>query len=163
MLSVGQIAERLDDCFRLLTAGSRTALPRHRTLKATVDWSYELLSQEEQILFRRLSVFAGGFTLETAESVCAGEGLECDEVLDVLSCLVEKSLVVKRERGEDVRYRLLEMIRQYGRGKLKESGEVEALRRGHANYFLALAEEAEAHRSRAGGVVGSPGGRAGQP
>ena len=97
VLSVEQISARLDDCFRLLAAGGRTAMPRHRTLHATMDWSHELLSvQEERCLFRRLSVFAGGFTLEAAESVCAGEDLQRDEVLDLLSHLVDKSLVVVR-------------------------------------------------------------------
>ena len=93
MLSVGQILERLDDRFRLLR-GNRTAVPRHRTLGATIDWSHELLSEKEKILFRRLSVFAGGWTLEAAEEVCSGDGIEEDEVLELLSCLVDKSLVV---------------------------------------------------------------------
>ncbi|MDF2703285.1 MAG: transcriptional regulator, LuxR family, partial [Rubrobacteraceae bacterium] len=143
VLSVEQIAGRLDDCFGLLTAGSRTALPRQRTLRATIDWSHALLGQEEQTLFRRLSVFAGGSTLEVAEAVCAGEGLEGDEVLDVLSRLVEKSLVVMRDRDGEARYHLLEMVRQYGWSKLEESGEAETVRRRHAIFFLALAEEAE--------------------
>jgi predicted ATPase len=143
VLSVGQIASRLDDRFRLLTAGSRTALPRHRTLRATIDWSHELLSDEETVLFRRLSVFAGGFTLEEAEIVCSGEDLEQDQVLDVLSRLVDKSLVAMRERDGGPRYGSLETVRQYGWAKLVESGEAEDVRRHHASFFLALAEEAE--------------------
>src|SRR5829696_1638844 len=143
VLPVEEIANRLDDCFRLLSAGSRTAMPRHRTLHATMDWSHELLPEEEQILFRRLSVFAGGFTLDAAESVCAGEGLERDAVLDLLSHLVDKSLVRMREESGEARYRLLETIRQYGREKLSGSGEAERFRERHAGYYLALAEAAE--------------------
>src|SRR5918998_3407526 len=123
VLSVEQISERLDDSFRLLAAGSRTAMPRHRTLHATMDWSHELLSREERVLFRRLSMFAGGFTLEAAESVCAGEELERDEVLELLSYLVDKSLVIMREVGGETRFRLLETVRQYGREKLGEAGD----------------------------------------
>ena len=143
VLTAEQIAERLDDCFWLLRGGSRTALPRHRTLRATIDWSHELLSEEERALFRRLSVFAGGSTLEAAEAACGGEDLEKDEILEPLSHLVDKSLVVMEERGGEARYRLLETVRQYGREKLRESGEAEAVRRHHANFFLALAEDVE--------------------
>jgi non-specific serine/threonine protein kinase len=143
VLSVEQIADRLDDSFGLLSAGGRTAMPRHRTLHATMDWSHELLSLEERALFRRLSVFAGGFTLEAAESVCAGAGLERDEVLDLLSHLVDKSLVIMREESGEARYRLLETVRQYGREKLSESGEAGQVQERHAGYYLALAEEAE--------------------
>jgi predicted ATPase/DNA-binding CsgD family transcriptional regulator len=143
VLSVEQIAERLDDSFGLLTSGGRTAMPRHRTLQATMDWSHELLSEEERTLFRRLSVFAGGFTLEAAESVCAGEELDRDEVLELLSHLVDKSLVIMRKEGGEARYRLLETVRQYGREKLSESGEAGRVRERHAGYYLVLAEEAE--------------------
>jgi predicted ATPase/DNA-binding CsgD family transcriptional regulator len=143
VLSVEQIAARLDDCFGLLSAGGRTAMPRHRTLHATMDWSHELLSREERVLFRRLSVFAGGFTLEAAESVCAGEDLERDDVLDLLSHLVDKSLVIMREEGGEARYRLLETVRQYGREKLSELGEARKFWERHAGYYLALAQEAE--------------------
>jgi predicted ATPase/two-component SAPR family response regulator len=143
VLSVEQIAKRLDDRFRLLAAGSRTALPRQRTLRAAIDWSHELLSDKERVLFRRLAVFAGGFTLGAAEAVCVGEDLEEDEVLDLLAHLVDKSLVVVQERGGEAGYRLLETVRQYGWAKLKESGEAEVVRRGHASFFLARAEEAE--------------------
>ena len=143
VLSVEQLADRLDDCFGLLTAGGRTAMLRHQTLHATMDWSHELLSHDERALFRRLSVFAGGFTLEAAESVCAGEGLEPDEVLDLLANLVDKSLVVAREEGGEARYRLLETVRQYGREKLDVSGEGAEAGRRHADFFGGFAEEAE--------------------
>ncbi|HEV2741795.1 MAG TPA: hypothetical protein VGV91_01430 [Rubrobacter sp.] len=147
VLSVEQIADRLDDSFRLLSAGGRTVSPRHSTLQAAMDWSHELLSDEEQVLFRRLSVFAGGFTLEAAESACAGEDLGGDEVLGLLSHLVDKSLVVAWERDEQMRYRLLETVRQYGRDKLRGSGEDAELGRRHAAFFVTLAEEAERERS----------------
>jgi predicted ATPase/DNA-binding SARP family transcriptional activator len=143
VLSVEQIASRLEDSFRLLKTESRTADPRHRTLRAAVDWSHELLSEEEQTLFRRLSVFAGGWTLEAAEAVCVGECLEEDELLDFLLRLIDKSLVFVTEESGEARYRLLETIRQYGTEKLKDSGEESAVRRRHAEFFLALAEELE--------------------
>jgi non-specific serine/threonine protein kinase len=144
VMSVNQIAERLDDRFRLLATHSRTTISRHKTLRATMDWSHDLLADNERILFRRLSVFAGGFTLEAAEQVCAGEGIERDDVLDLLSRLVDKSLVVVEERSGKARYRLLETIRQYGQEKLNESTEVAAATRWrHALFFLELAEAAE--------------------
>jgi predicted ATPase/DNA-binding NarL/FixJ family response regulator len=143
VLSVEQIAGRLDDSFRLLTGGDRVALPRQRTLRATMDWSHDLLSEEERVLFRRLSAFAGGFALGTAEAVCSGDSLAEDDMLDLLSRLVDKSLVMARERGGEMRYRLLETVRQYASGKLEEAGETEAVRRAHASFFLARAEEAE--------------------
>src|SRR5215212_3302017 len=118
VLSVEQIAERLNDCFRLLTAGSRIAVPRHRTLRTTIDCSHGLLSEDERRLFRRLAVFAGGFTLAAVEAICSGEDLERDEVLDLLSRLVDKSLVVVQEWGGEMRYRLLDIVRQYGWEKL---------------------------------------------
>jgi predicted ATPase/DNA-binding SARP family transcriptional activator/DNA-binding CsgD family transcriptional regulator len=143
-LSVDQIAGRLDDSLKLLTTGSRTVTPRQRTLRGTVDWSYELLDEPERKLFGRLSVFAGGWTLEAAEAVGAGGRIEQDDVLDLLSRLVDKSLVVAEATGDGgVRYRLLEPIRQYARERLEQSGESEAVRRRHAAFFLALAEEAE--------------------
>jgi predicted ATPase len=117
-LSVEQIAARLDDWLRLLTGGSRTALPRQQTLRATLDWSYELLSEGERALLRRVSVFAGGFTLAAAEAVCAGEEVPGDDLLNLLIQLVDKSLVLAEEREGDTRYRLLETIRQYGQERL---------------------------------------------
>ena len=143
VLSVEEIAARLGDSFRLLAAGSRTAMPRQRTLHATMDWSHKLLGQKERVLFRRLSVFAGGFTLEAAESICAGEELQRDEVLELLSQLVDKSLVVAQERDGAARYRLLETVRQYGRERLEEAGEAALVREQHAGHYLAVAEEAE--------------------
>ncbi len=143
VLSVEQMANRLDDCFGLLADGGRTAMPRHQTLHATMDWSHELLPAQEQILFRRLSVFGGGFTLEAVETVCAGEDLERAEVLGLLSHLVDKSLVMVREEGDEARFGLLETVRQYGREKLDESMEEDEARRRHAEYYVDLAEEAE--------------------
>jgi predicted ATPase/DNA-binding CsgD family transcriptional regulator len=142
MLSVGQILDRLDDRFRLLQ-GNRTAVTRHRTLGATIDWSHELLTAKEKLLFRRLSVFAGGWMLEAAEEVCSGDGIEEYEVLELLSSLVDKSLVVVVRGDEDSRYRMLETVRQYASGKLGEAAEWGAVRNRHANYLLELAEEAE--------------------
>jgi predicted ATPase len=144
VLTAEQIAARLDDVFQLLTAGRRTALLRHQTLRAALDWSYELLSDRERVLFRRLAVFAGGWTIEAAEAVCVGEGLEADDVLEVLSHLVDKSLIAVTQ-DRTTRYRLLETARQYGMERLREVGEFETMRRRHAEYYLALAEEAEPH------------------
>jgi predicted ATPase len=151
-LSPEQIAARLDDRFRLLAGGSRAALPRHQTLRAVVDWSWDLLSDPERVLARRLAVFPGGATLEAAERVCAGQelgGLDRDEVLWLLAALVEKSLVVTAEDGAGVRYSMLETMRAYGLERRQEAGEEAALRRAHADHFLALAEEAEPHLRRA--------------
>jgi non-specific serine/threonine protein kinase len=145
MLPVEKMNERLDDVFRILKGGSRTALPRHRTLRALIDWSYDLLSEPERRLLRGLSVFAGGWTLEAAEAVCTGDGTDELEVLDLLTALLEKSLVLHDEREGGARYRLLETVRQYARERLMEREEAEPLRRQHAGYFLALAEAAEPH------------------
>jgi predicted ATPase/DNA-binding CsgD family transcriptional regulator len=142
MLSTEQISSGLSDRFRLLTGGPRTALERHQTLRASVDWSYELLSADEQILLRRLAVFVGGFTLEAVEQVCAGEGVDRDRLLDLLGALVDQSLVIAEEGGSAVRYRLLETVRQYGLEQLAEAGEEDALRSRHRDFFLALAEQA---------------------
>ena len=138
-----QIAARLDDQFRLLTGGSRTALPRQQTLRAMIDWSHNLLTDAEKTLLRRLSVFAGGWTLDAAEAICAEETLEAWEVLEVLSRLADRSLVLVEE-GE-ARYRLLEPLRQYAQEKLAEAGEGDVLRRAHAFYFTDFAEESEPH------------------
>ena len=138
-LSVEQIASRLDDRFRLLTGGSRTALPRQRTLQATIDWSYKLLSEEERLLLRRLSIFAGGWTLEAAEQVCATEDLGSDQVLDLLLRLVDKSLVIAATGTSEPHYHLLDTIRQYAQEKLDESGEAMLLHAKHLDYFLTLA------------------------
>ena len=141
MLSVQQIAARLDDRFRLLTGGSRAAMPRQQTLRSVVDWSYGLLQDNERLLFRRLSVFAGGWTLEAAEAVCAFDGLDPYDVLDLMNQLVDKSLVIAEEQGQD-RYRMLETMRQYARERLTEAGEAQNVRARHFDHFLALAERA---------------------
>jgi predicted ATPase/class 3 adenylate cyclase len=144
ILSAGQLADKLEDAFRLLTGGSRSALPRHQTLQAVVDWSYNLLSQGECALLRRLSVFAGGCTLEAAETVCAGDGLETGEVLDMLASLVNKSMVLAdRRQGEARRYRLYDTVRQYAQKKLYEAQESQTLRDRHLGFYLVLAETAE--------------------
>ncbi len=143
VLSVEQIAMRLDDRFRLLTGGSRTALRRQQTLQATIDWSYKLLAEKERALLRRLSVFAGGCTLGAAEAVCADGEVNDSEILDLLSQLVDKSLVLKEEQGREARYRLLETIRQYGQERLIEAGEAVALRERHLDFFLKIAEQAQ--------------------
>jgi predicted ATPase/class 3 adenylate cyclase len=140
-LPVETLHVRLADMFRLLTGGSRTALPRQQTLRALIDWSYDLLSPREQTLLRRLSVFAAGWTLEAAEAVCPGDGVEEWEVLDLLASLVEKSMVGYEEH--EARYRLLETMRQYARDRLVERGEAENVRRCHRDFFLRLAEEAK--------------------
>ncbi len=132
------IASRLDDRFRLLTGGSRTALERHQTLRALIDWSYDLLSDEERRVFRHLAVFAGGWTFEAAEAICS----ELD-VLGPLTLLVHKSLVMVEEHAEGRRYRLPETIRQYARETLFEAGEAEQSRDRHVAYFIRLAEAAE--------------------
>ncbi len=179
---VEQIARRLDESFRLLTAGHRTGLARQQTLRATLDWSHDLLTDAERVFLRRLSVFAGGFSIEAAEAVCAEDGsrfwvlgasppsapksgtaspfqppgtqhrepgtqnpepLRRDDVLDLLFRLVNRSLVIVEDRDGVVRYRLLEMVRQYAAERLEESGEVAWLRERHLVFFVALAEEAE--------------------
>jgi predicted ATPase/class 3 adenylate cyclase/DNA-binding CsgD family transcriptional regulator len=140
MMSVQQIAAGLGDRFHLLTGGTRTALPRHQTLRASVDWSHELLSEPERALLRRLAVFAGGFTLDLAEATCPDEVLERMAILDVLASLVDKSLVVAEERGATVRYRLLETVRQYSLERLIEVGEAARMRDCHRDAMLVLAE-----------------------
>lgn len=169
-LSAAEIADRLDalpgatgsgDRFRLLSRGSRTATPRQRTLRGVVDWSWELLSEEERTVLRRTSAFAGGWTLSAAEAVCAGPAdqaagtpvIGSDDVLDLLASLVDKSLVVihRPEAGaaQGTRYRLLQTIRAYAADRAAEAGETERLRRAHAGYFLDLALTADPHLRRA--------------
>jgi predicted ATPase/DNA-binding SARP family transcriptional activator/DNA-binding CsgD family transcriptional regulator len=144
-LAVEQISEKLEDSLRLLTGGGRTAAPRQRALRATLDWSHDLLDEPERALFERLSGFAGGWTLEVAEKIVgAGQGIGEDDVLDLTSRLVDKSLVVAEARPEGTfRYRMLEAVRQYAWEKLVASGEAREIRRRHAAWYLALAEEAE--------------------
>ena len=147
-MSLDQLANRLDDRFRLLTGGSRTALPRHRTLRAMVDWSWELLSDAERVVLRRLSVFSGGASLEAAERLCAGDAVETGQVLELLTALTEKSLVVS-EGDRAPRYRMLGTIKEYAEQRLAEAGESELSRRAHLAYFTELAELAEPHLRRA--------------
>ncbi len=146
MMSIEEIAKRLNESFDLLTGGSRTALPRHQTLRATIDWSHDLLSESERILFRRLSVFAGGFTLEAAESVAAGGAISGPEVVSLLGQLINKSLVSVQAQSSGsrtgTRYRMLETVREYGRAKLEEAGESADLQRRHLEFFAAFAERA---------------------
>lgn len=143
VLSAEQIAGRLNDRFALLTQGSRTALPRHQTLRETIEWSHNLLGKSERILFRRLAVFADGFTLEAAQAVCGGAGIPADRMLDELSHLVDKSLVIVNELQPGTRYRLLDTIREFAREKLNAAGEAMRLGRRHRDFFIALAEKAE--------------------
>jgi non-specific serine/threonine protein kinase len=138
-LSVETIATRLNDRFHLLTGGDRTALPRQQTLRALIDWSYDLLTEKERILFRRLAVFAGGWTLEGAEAVCSGGDVDESEVLNLLAELADKSLVVVVAEGEG--YRLLETVRQYADERLTQSGESDATRSRHLAFFLAFTEK----------------------
>jgi len=144
IFSPEQIASRLDDRFRLLTGGSRTALPRQQTLQALIDWGYDLLSEQEKTLFRRLSVFAGGWSFEAAEAICSGEfapGLEIEtrDILDLLAQLANKSLVTVDDQGEETRYRYLETVRQYASEKLFSSGEAARVRDRHLAYYAARA------------------------
>jgi DNA-binding CsgD family transcriptional regulator/tetratricopeptide (TPR) repeat protein len=143
-LAVEQVAQRLDVSLDVLSGANRMATARQQTLRATIDWSHKLLSEAERTLFRRLSLFAGGWTLEAAERVCSGGGVEENDVLDLLGGLVDKSLVAAgAPTGGAVRYRMLEPLRQYAREKLEEGGEADEVHNRHAAFFLAVAEEAE--------------------
>src|SRR5258705_4205762 len=141
-MSVDELSGRLDQRFALLTDGSRAALPRHRTLRSTIDWSYDLLTEREQAMLRRVAVFAGGWTLASAEQVCAGDGIDASDIIEQLTPLVDKSLVVTDERAGATRYRMLQTVRQYALDRLRESGEETRWRASHLAYFVALAEEA---------------------
>jgi len=147
VLSVEQIAARLGDCFALLISVGRSEAPRHETLRAAIDWSHELLSENEKILVRRLAIFAGSFNLDALQAICSGSGVEDFEVLDLLTQLVRKSLVMPlTTHGSSspvVRYRMLETIRHYCWEKLLQAAEVENLSLRHAEYFLGVAENAE--------------------
>ena len=145
-----QVAARLDDRFTLLTGGSRVAMPRHQTLRAVVDWSWDLLDEPERAVWRRFSVFAGGATLEAAEQVCAGPAAEntvipADQILDLLSVLADKSLLTVRQGPNGPRYRMLEIIRAYGQERLAEAGERDEVREEHARHFTRLAEASQDH------------------
>jgi len=147
-MSIDQLANRLDDRFRLLTSGSRTAMPRHRTLRAVVDWSWELLTDNERTVLRRLSVFSGGASLEAAERVCADDAVERDEVLELLTSLAEKSLLLTEGEGAP-RYRMIGTIKEYAADRLAEAGESDLARRAHLAYFTELTEAADPHLRRA--------------
>jgi predicted ATPase/DNA-binding SARP family transcriptional activator len=156
-MTIEQLANRLDDRFRLLTSGSRTALPRHRTLRAVVDWSWDLLTDAERMVLRRLSVFSGGASLEAAERVCAAPAVEQDEVLELLTSLAEKSLLVTEGDSAPgdgaLRYRMLGTIKEYAADRLAEAGESDLARQAHLGYFTELAESAEPHLRRAEQLV----------
>ena len=124
-------------------------MPRHQTLQALIDWSHDLLTEPERVLLRRLAVFAGGWTLEAAEAVCVGDGVEADAVLDLMTQLVNKSLILaEREQGQEARYRMLETIRQYASERLLKAGEGEQLRNRHLDFFLHWAEQVEPECAR---------------
>jgi DNA-binding CsgD family transcriptional regulator len=137
-MTIEQVAAGLDDRFRLLTGGARTVLPRQQTLQASVDWGYALLGEAERVVFRRLAVFAGGFSLDAAERVVAGDGVEAVEVLDLLLGLVDKSMVLAEDTG---RYRLLETLRQYGAARLLDAGETPAVRDRHLAWARAAVRD----------------------
>jgi predicted ATPase len=151
ILAPDQILTKLDDALQLLVGGSRAAPTRQKTLRATIDWSYALLSAAEQTLLHRLAVFPGGWSLEAAEAVCATDAFESSELLAALSHLVDASLVVSGDQ-EDARsrYRLLEPVRQYARQILVDSGELGALQRAHASFFLTLAARLDLDRREGG-------------
>lgn len=138
-LAPREIAERLSDRFRLLTTGRR-GVQRQQTLQAVLDWSYGLLSEPERILLRRLSAFAGGWALDAAQAVCGGEGLDAEQIIDVLGTLVTRSLVDVEDRGDHTRYRLLETVRLYAQDRLVAAGEATTVRNAHAEWFLRVAE-----------------------
>jgi predicted ATPase len=143
VLPIEQIAARLDDRFSLLTTGSHTTLPRHQTLQAVIDWSYDLLSEKERAFLCCLAVFVGGWTLEAAEAVC-GEDIPAHEVIDYMASLVDKSLVEAAEaKGGEARYRMLETMRQYGQERFQEAGQMAVVQHSHALFFAELAEKAE--------------------
>jgi predicted ATPase/class 3 adenylate cyclase/DNA-binding CsgD family transcriptional regulator/Flp pilus assembly protein TadD len=154
-LSVSEINARLDQGLRLLTGGSRTALPRHQTLRALIDWSYDLLNADERLVLDRLSVFAGGWGLEAAETVASGRGIDDWQVVDVLTALVGKSLVQADEADGTSRYRLLETVRLYGAERLatQAKAEQDEVRRAHRDHFLALVETADSYLDGSGQVA----------
>jgi predicted ATPase/class 3 adenylate cyclase len=137
-MTPSELARRLQRSFAVLAAGRRGALPHHQTLRATIDWSYQLLAEPEQRLLARLAVFAGGCTLDAAETVCGGDGIDPDTVFELLASLVARSLVVTEEHGPQTRYRLLETIREYSEERLTETGEMERWRARHADYYAGV-------------------------
>lgn len=143
LMPVEEVSRRLHQRFELLTEGSRTALPRHRTLRALIDWSYRLLNGPEQALLRRVSVFSGGWTLAAAEHVCAGDGIDLKDVLDLLTSLADKSLAYARQEHGETRFELLETVRHYARDHLAGHGEEARLSRRHFDHMFALAQMVE--------------------
>jgi predicted ATPase/DNA-binding SARP family transcriptional activator len=154
MLAPAQIAGRLHDSLALLTAGSRSGVTRQQTLRATLQWSHDLLSEQERVLFRRLGAFSGSFGIDAVEGVCAGEDLAAGETLELLGWLVEKSLVQVEPMAGEHRYRLLETMRQYARERLAEAGEPDEVGRRHRTWYLALAEAEDPTTTGAGGRPG---------
>jgi len=144
-MAPAELARRLERSFAVLGAGRRGAVDRHQTLRATIDWSFQLLAEPEQRLLARLAVFAGGCTLEAAEAVCGGEGIDADMVFELLASLVARSLVVAEDTGNGIRYRLLETIRQYGEQHLEAAGEAERWRARHAGYYASLLPRVRDH------------------
>ena len=142
-LPLAEVAARLDDRFRLLTGGSRTALPRHRTLRAVVEWSWDLLSDPERLLLERLAVFPAGATTESAAAVCGGDGIDPDDVVDLLAQLVDKSLLQQHAGAGGARFRMLETIREYGVERLSARGETAARRAAHVRWFADLVARSE--------------------
>jgi predicted ATPase/DNA-binding XRE family transcriptional regulator len=151
-LTPAELARRLERNFAVLAAGRRGAVARHQTLRAAIDWSFELLTRPEQRLLARLAVFAGGATLEAAETVCGGEGIDPEAVFELLANLVARSLVVAEEHGPQTRYRLLETIRQYGQERLEAAGEAGRWRARHAGYYAGLLPRVRDHAHRPGEV-----------
>jgi predicted ATPase/class 3 adenylate cyclase len=144
VLAPEQIAQRLDDRFRLLTGGGRSVLPHQQTLRTLIDWSHDLLSESERVLFQRLGVFGGGRTLEAIEAVCSGDGVDVYDALDLLQLLVDKSLLAAEAGpGDETRYTMIESVWRYARERLESSGEFDTLRDRHLDWFLALAEKAK--------------------
>jgi predicted ATPase len=147
-MTPAELARRLERSFAVLRAGRRGTLPHHQTLRATIDWSYQLLAEPEQRLLARLAVFAGGCTLDAAETVCSGEGIYPDTVFELLARLVARSLVVTEEHGPETRYRLLETIRQYGEERLTEAGETDRWQARHADYYVGVLQQIRHHDRR---------------
>jgi len=140
ILSLEKIYEKLNDRFKLLTGGKRTALPRQQTLRALIDWSYELLNEKEKLLLLRLSVFSGGWTMEAAEEICSDEIINTHEVIDLLTSLLDKSLIISKEVSESIRFNMLESLKQYAKEKLNDNIEIS---RKHLNYFKKLSDHRE--------------------
>lgn len=149
LFSMPELARRMENRFEVLTGGSRVALPRHQTLRAALDWSYDLLAENEQRLFRRLAVFAGSWAFAAAEQVCVYDGLAAPDLVDLMARLLDKSLVLMEARGGETRYAMLDTLRAYASEKLEQSGEQETLRARHFDYFRALAETAQPRLKRA--------------